>query len=149
MKKFQFHMEKLLSYKGQFLDSEKMNLAVLNNLLKDAEERLESLKREMRNNKVEFEGKMKEQITPVACRVYASYESHIKEQIHICEREISEISEQIEKQVARVKDLKIETKSLETIKESRFIEYQKEDLKKSELFVDEFVSTARVMSKGF
>ena len=53
------------------------------------------------------------------------------------------------KQVERVKDLKIETKSLETIKESRFEEYKKEDLKKTELFMDEFVSTARVMDKVF
>ncbi|NLT48904.1 MAG: FliJ family protein [Clostridiales bacterium] len=149
MKKFQFHMEKLLSYKGQLLDSEKMNLAVLNNLLRDAQERLESLEREQSRSKAEFESRMKEQITPVDCQVYASYESYIKEQIHICKMEIYEISEQIEKQVERVKNLKVETKSLETIKESRFVEYQKEGLKKSELLLDEFVSTARVMSEVF
>ena len=37
MKKFQFHLEKLLSYKGQLLDSEMMNLAVLNGMLANLE----------------------------------------------------------------------------------------------------------------
>jgi flagellar FliJ protein len=149
MKKFQFHMEKLLSYKGQLLDSELMNLAVLNSLLANAQERLEGLLREQSRCKAEFQSKISEQITPADWRMYASYERHMKDQISQCEMEIAEISEQIEKQVERVKNLKIETKSLETIKESRFMEYKKEDLKRTELFIDEFVSIARVMSKVF
>ena len=73
----------------------------------------------------------------------------MNEQIKQCEEEIERLIDQIEKQIERVKDLKIETKTLETIKESRYMEYVKEDLKRSEQFMDEFVSTKRVMSEVF
>ncbi len=149
MKKFEFHMEKLLSYKGQILDSELMNLAVLNSMLYSAQERLQALKDECARYVAELQGKIREQTTTADCRVYVSYEQHMKEQIKLCEKEIEDLTEQIENQIERVKDLKIETKSLETIKESRFVEYKKEDLKRTELLVDEFVSTARIMRNVF
>ncbi|GAB1477108.1 hypothetical protein MASR2M70_19440 [Bacillota bacterium] len=147
MKKFQFHMEKLLSYKEQILDSEMMNLAVLNSLLKNAVETLKSMEEERERYKEEFEVKMREQITSADCGMYASYDKHIKGQIKICETEILNIENQIEEQIERVKNLKMETKSLETIKESRFMEYKKEELKQEEQFIDEFVSGSRLMEK--
>jgi len=104
MKKFQFPMEKILSYKGQILDSEMMNLAVLRDLLGNVQKRLEGLEQERLKTKQEFETKV---------------------------------------------SIEIETKSLETIKESKFEEYKKEDLKRTEQFVDEFISGSRVMSKVF
>lgn len=149
MKKFQFHLEKLLSYKGQLLDSEMMNLAVLNGMLANLEERLEGLLADQDRHREEFQYKISQKTTPADWRMYTSYEKHMKDQIKQCKQEIEEVKAQIVKQVERVKDLKIETKSLETIKESRFEEYKKEDLKKTELFMDEFVSTARVMDKVF
>lgn len=145
MKKFQFQMEKLLSYKEQILDSEMMNLAVLNGLLKSAIEKLKGLEEEREKYKEEFGLKMSQQITAATCSMYASYEKHIKEQIRLSEKEIRVIEKQIEEQIERVKNLKMETKSLETIKESRYVEYKKEELKKEEQFIDEFVSGSRVM----
>ena len=149
MKKFKFRMEKLLSYKGQLLDSEMMNLAVLNSLLEDAEERLEGLLMDLEKSREEFQNKVSEHSTPADWRMHAAYERHMNEQIKQCEEEIERLIDQIEKQIERVKDLKIETKTLETIKESRYMEYVKEDLKMSEQFMDEFVSTKRVMSEVF
>jgi hypothetical protein len=43
----------------------------------------------------------------------------------------------------------VETKSLETIKKSRFELYKKEMIKKTERQVEEFVSTASLISKSF
>jgi len=149
MKKFQFAMETILSYKGQILDSEMMNLAVLRDLLGNVQKRLEGLEQERLKTKQEFETKVSIEVTSADWQAYASYEKHIKEQKKICAKEIAELEEQISLQLERIKKLKIETKSLETIKESKFEEYKKEDLKRTEQFVDEFISGSRVMSKVF
>jgi flagellar export protein FliJ len=148
MKKFQFHLEKLLSYKDQMLDSEMMNLAVLNGLLASAQEKLSALENERDRYNDELSGKVKGHVSPATFRLYASYESHIKEEMKLCQREIAEISAQIEKQIEIIKELKKETRSLETLKEAKYTEYKKEDIKRSELFMDEFISRSRIIEKA-
>jgi len=81
MKKFRFSMEKLLSYKGQMLDSEMMTLAVLNNMLTREQLKLYTYKNELNKCKSELETKMKEQTTPAECQSYVYYEKHLKDQI--------------------------------------------------------------------
>ena len=147
MKKFEFQLERLLSYKGQMLDSELMTLAVLNNQLSEAQHRLLALQMEQEQCRTEFEEKMLEQTTPATCRMYIYYTEHLKEQILNMQRTIDGITAQIDKQVETIKKLKLETKSLETLKTSRYDEYKKEDLKAAELQMDEFVSTSKIMRK--
>ena len=147
MKKFRFHMEKLLSYKSRILDSEIMNLAILNNMLDEAIKTRESLENEEVRHKLEFRNKISDKASPVDCRMYAAYAKHIKDQIEMCADEIKEIRYRAEKQAEKVKNLKVETKSLETIKDSRFAEYQKESLKKAEIFIDEFISGREIINQ--
>ena len=148
MKKFEFQLEKLLSYKGQMLDSELMTLAVLNNQLSDAQHTLFALQAEQVQCRAEFEIKMREKTTPAICRMYNFYKEHIKEQILNTEKTIESISAQIDKQIELIKKLKLETKSLETLKTSRYDEYKKEDMKAAELQLDEFVSTTKILRKS-
>lgn len=147
MKKFEFQLERLLSYKGQMLDSELMTLAVLNNQLSEAQHRLLALQREQEQCRTEFEEKMLEQTTPATCRMYIYYTEHLKEQILNMKKTIDGITAQIDRQIEMIKKLKLETKSLETLKTSRYDEYKKEDLKAAELQMDEFVSTSKIMRK--
>ncbi len=147
MKKFEFELEKLLSYKGQMLDSELMTLAVLNNQLSEAQHKMLSLQAELEQCRAEFEIKMKEKTTPATCRMYIYYTEHLKGQILITQRIIDSITVQREKQIELIKKLKLETKSLETLKTSRFDEYKKEDLKAAELQLEEFVTTAKIIRK--
>lgn len=147
MKKFEFQLERLLSYKGQMLDSELMTLAVLNNQLSEAQHRLLALQMEQEQCRAEFEEKMLEQTTPATCRMYIYYTEHLKEQILNMQKTIDGITAQIDKQIETIKKLKLETKSLETLKTSRYDEYKKEDLKAAELQMDEFVSTSKIMRK--
>ncbi|HVI42238.1 MAG TPA: flagellar FliJ family protein [Anaerovoracaceae bacterium] len=148
MKKFEFQLEKLLSYKGQMLDSELMNLAVLNNQLSDAQHKRLALQTEQEQCKTEFENKMLEKTTPATCQMYTFYTEHLKEQIINMEKTIESISAQVDKQIELIKKLRLETKSLERVKTSRFDEYKKEDLKAVELQMEEFVSTAKIMKKS-
>ena len=148
MKKFEFQLEKLLSYKGQMLDSELMTLAVLNNQLSDAQHMLQELREEQEQCRMEFESKMLEITTPATCRMYLSYTEHLKEQILNTEKAIEVLTAQIDRQIEIIKKLKLETKSLETLKTSRYDEYKKEDLKAAEQQLEEFVSTAKIISKS-
>ncbi|MDD4565423.1 MAG: flagellar export protein FliJ [Eubacteriales bacterium] len=145
MKKFEFHLEKLLSYKDQILDSELMTLAVLNSHLSDQQQKLFSLQKEREQCRSEFENKMLEKTMPATCRMYIFYDEHIKEQIMQTEKAIENIYAQIDKQTELIKKLKLETKSLETLKTTRFDEYKKESLKVSERQIEEFVSTTRLL----
>lgn len=147
MKKFEFQLEKLLSYKGQMLDSEMMTLAVLNNQLTEARHKLQMLQDEQTQCNTEFEAKMLEQTTPATCRTYIAYTEHLKEQVKYMIITIDSVTAQRDRQIEVIKKLKLETKSLETLKTSRYDEYKREDLKASERQMEEFVSTARLMRK--
>lgn len=149
MKKFQFHLEKLLSYKGQMLDSEMMTLAVLNKQLRNAQQTLLALRIEREKCKTDFETKVMGKTTPAACQVYIRYTEYLKEQIKQSEKDVKDISVQVDNQIEIIKNLKIETKSLETLKTSRLDDYKKEDIKKAELQLEEFVSTAKIITAGY
>ena len=149
MKKFHFNLEKLLSYKGQMLDSELTTLASLNSQLSEAQQRLDRLETEKETCKIDFEKKIKVKTTPAACQMYLKYQEHLKDQMGICRKEIEFISNRLDRQIETIKKLKLETKSLETIKTSRFDEYRKEGLKDEELRIEEFVSTASIIHKTF
>lgn len=148
MKKFEFHLEKLLSYKGQVLDSEMMTLAVLNNQLSEAQNKLSLLQMEQAQCQADYESKMQEKTTPATCRMYIYYGEHLKEQILLAKRLVENVSHQIDKQIETIKKLKQETKSLETLKSTRFDEYNKEGAKAEELQLEEFVTTAGILRKS-
>lgn len=148
MKKFEFQLEKLLSYKGQMLDSELMTLAVLNNQLSDAQHKLLTLQMEQEQCKMEFENRMMEKTTPATCRMYTFYTEHLKEQILNMMKTIDRITAQLDRQIELIKKLKLETKSLETLKTSRYDEFKKEDLKAAEKQLEEFVSTVKIIGKS-
>lgn len=149
MKKFEFQLDKLLSYKGQMLDSELMTLAVLNSQLAEAQHELHKLQEEQEQCRIEFEKKMMEMTTPATCRMYTFYTEHLKEQIQNTVKIIDTIAAQIDRQIEIIKKLKLEAKSLETMKNSRYDEYKKEGLKAAEKQLEEFVSTAKIIGKPF
>lgn len=149
MKKFQFHLEKLLSYKDQVLDGEMTALAVLNEQLQQTQQTLCSLHEELAESMDHLAQKVVEEAKPVDFQLHAGYKEHLQLQIKYWEIQSAKISLQIEKQIEAIKKLKMETKSLETIKSSRYEDYQKEERKASALQIEEFVSTARVMAQRF
>jgi len=149
MKKFEFKLEKLLSYKSQLLENELMTLGMLNNQLSEAQRRLFALRSEQDQCRAEFERKVKEQaVTPAVCRTYSHYTEHLRNQIKAAQFTVENITAQVNRQIEVVKKLKLETKSLEMLKSSRYDEYQKQDRKAAELQLEEFVSTEKIMRKS-
>jgi flagellar biosynthesis chaperone FliJ len=95
-----------------------------------------------------YERDMTVSITPTACQVYIHYMSFLKEQIQIVEKRIDEITEKIDIQIEVVKNLKLETRSLEIVKENRYDEYKKEMAKENEKEMEEFITTSKIMKDG-
>lgn len=145
MKKFEFHLEKLLSYKDQMLDSEMMTLGVLQTQLAKAQNKLTALELELEQCKRRLEKAMIGNIDPTACQIHKNYIEHLKELIARSQQEVDFLTGQVNDQIEVVKRLKLDTKSLEIIKDSRFEEYKKEDLKHTEKQLEEFITTAKLM----
>jgi len=147
MKKFQFNLQRLLTYKEQLLDGEMMNLAVLQNMLQTAEQNLQQLQKERTDSRNQFNEQMQNGLQPAEIGIYNSYEKRINELIktEICT--VNELENKIVHQIERIKNLKMETRSLETIKEARYEEYRAEQLKKEELFIEEFVAGRKIAER--
>ncbi|WP_414733608.1 hypothetical protein [Acetobacterium carbinolicum] len=148
MKKFQFHLGKLLSYKDQNLENEMMILGGLTRQLSDEMDKQLELEDQLEKSQKNYERDMAASITATACQVYLHYMSFLKEQIKIVEKRIDEITEKIDIQIEVVKNLKLETRSLEIVKENRYDDYKKEIVKETEKAMEEFVTTSKIMKDG-
>lgn len=147
MKKFEFRLEKILSYKEQLLENETAKLTILNEKLQKANKRLNSLEEQLADCRKQLEESMTGNVSPVKCGLYSRYAEHLKDLVEIQKAEVKNITAQVNAQIEIIKELKLDSKSLETLKDAQYEEYQKETLKKSELFVEEFVSASRIMAK--
>ncbi|MDD2294322.1 MAG: flagellar FliJ family protein [Eubacteriales bacterium] len=149
MRDFEFHLEKILAYKDQNLDSELMNLGALYNSLRQAEEKLSDLHAEQDACRTRYDAAIQENATVAACTVCLNYTDYLTLQIKECRKEVNQIRDRVSEQIDLVKSLKVETKSLETIKESRYEAYKHETSKREERQIEEYVVSAAAIAKGF
>ena len=70
MKKFEFKLEKLLSYKTQMTDSELMKLADLRKQQEIREEELKDILRKREECRLEFEGRLTAAVAPSYYRTH-------------------------------------------------------------------------------
>jgi flagellar export protein FliJ len=146
VKAFKFKLDRLLHYKDQLLESELAALAALRGEMKRADDRKASLTDEKRTCGRELRAKqMSGALTPAACQIYFRYDNFLTAEITGVEGLIARIAAKIEKQLEVIKNLRLETKSLEIMKDSKLSAYRKEVQKAEEQQIDEFVNTTRVM----
>lgn len=148
MKKFNFHLDKLLSYKEQNLDNEMMILGEFNKELDQCEKNLVFLQNKLIHKTKEYENALLGSISPLACQVHLRYLDAVKEEIKVAEKELEKIRVKVEKQIEVVKNIKLETRSLEIMKEKRYDEYIQEVNKETEKELEDFVTTAGEMKKN-
>ncbi|MDR2356126.1 MAG: flagellar export protein FliJ [Clostridiales Family XIII bacterium] len=150
MKKFQFKLNKLLDYKSGLLENETLTLATLNAELKTVNGRIDEMTAASRACREELQAaQLRGGVTPATCRMYFRYEDFLKAEIAKGKRLAAQIERRIEKQIDLIKELRLETKSIELLREARLGAYRKEELKESERQVEEFVNTARLMHAHF
>ena len=143
MKKFKFSLDSVLSYKQQVLDALKGEHAAILAQVREQEEVLEAVWQEYRDCDAEYSRRKAEGITITDAMIYQNG-------LRVLERDIQRETDKLEalkkKEEAKrqeVVDAKIDTSSIEKLKEKKLDLYNKEVAKSEEVLIDEFVSSAR------
>ncbi|MEI8217028.1 MAG: flagellar FliJ family protein [Eubacteriales bacterium] len=145
MKKFNFAMENLLSFKNQILDNELQILSELNRQHENTLIKMSKIHENYENCKANLNQKLIQSASPQECQMYMYYIVDLNEQTKAVQREIDKVSMRIVEQIHKVREMKMETKSLETLKEKKFAEYKKAVIKTNELHMDEFIAGTRYL----
>ena len=144
MKKFKFSLDSVLSYKQQVLDALKGEHAVILAQVREQEGVLEACWQEYRDCDAEYSQRKAEGIAITDAMVYQNGLRVLEADIERETQRLEELRQQEEAKRQEVVDAKIDTSSIEKLKEKKLDLYNKEVAKSEEVLIDEFVSSARV-----
>ena len=143
MKKFKFSLDSVLSYKQQVLDALKGEHAAILARVREQEEVLEAVWQEYRDCNEEYRQRKAEGITVMDAMFYQNGLRVLEADIQRETERLEELQKQEEAKRQEVVDAKIDTSSLEKLKEHKLEDYNKAVQKSEEVLIDEFVSSAR------
>ena len=143
MKKFKFSLDSVLSYKQQVLDALKGEHAAILARVREQEEVLEAVWQEYRDCNEEYRQRKAEGITVMDAMFYQNGLRVLEADIQRETERLEELQKQEEAKRQEVVDAKIDTSSLEKLKEHKLEDYNKAVQKSEEVPIDEFVSSAR------
>lgn len=146
MKKFKFALETVLSYKQQVLDALEAEHAAAMAKVHAQEKVLDAVWQEYRDCNVQYREKKAEGITISEAMIFES--SLRSAELHI-QREtdrLEKLQQEAEKKREEMVEAKIDTSSLEKLKDKKLEQYRKDEQKNEELLVDEFISSTRAAS---
>ena len=147
MKKFKFSLDSVLSYKQQVLESLQGEHAAILAQVREQEAVLERAWQDYRDCDGEYRQKKAQGITITDAMVYQNG-------LRVLERDIQRETEKLEalrrkeeKKRQEVVDAKIDTSSIEKLKEHKLEDYRKAEQKDQEQQIEEFVSSTRAMAE--
>ena len=143
MKKFQFSLESVLSYKQQVLDALKGEHAEILAQVHAQEDVLEAVWQEYRACNAEFCQRKAEGMTIADAMFYENGLRVLERNIQRETDKLEELRRKEEKKRQEVVDAKIDTSSIEKLKEHKLEDYNKAVQKDEEKLIDEFVSSAQ------
>ena len=143
MKKFKFSLDSVLSYKQQVLESLQGEHAAIMAEVREQEEVLESAWRQYRDCDAEYSRRKAEGMTITDAMVYQNGLRVLERDIQRETDKLEELRKKEEAKRQEVVDAKIDTSSIEKLKEKKLELYNKEVAKSEEVLIDEFVSSAR------
>ncbi len=143
MKKFKFSLDSVLSYKQQVLESLQGEHAVILAQVREQEGVLERTWQDYRDCDAEYRQRKAEGITITDAMVYQNGLRVLERDIQRESDRLEELKKQEEAKRQEVVDAKIDTSSIEKLKEKKLDLYNKEAAKNEEVLIDEFVSSAR------
>lgn len=146
MKKFKFSLDSVLSYKQQVLDALKGEHAAILAQVREQEGRLEAVWRDYREYNEEYRQRKAEGMTVLDATFYQSGLRALEMEIQRETERLEELRRQEEKKRQEVVDAKIDTSSLEKLKEKKLELYNKAVEKSEETLIDEFISATRSRS---
>ena len=143
MKKFKFSLDSVLSYKQQVLESLQGEHAVILAQVREQEGVLERTWQNYRDCDAEYRQRKTEGITITDAMVYQNGLRVLERDIQRETDKLEELRKKEEAKRQEVVDAKIDTSSIEKLKEKKLDLYNKEVAKSEEVLIDEFVSSAR------
>lgn len=143
MKKFKFSLDSVLSYKEQILDVLKGEHAAILAQVREQEDVLEAVWQEYRECNEEYRQRKAEGITVMDAMFYQNGLRVLEADIQRETDRLEELRRQEEAKRQQVVDAKIDTSSLEKLKDKKLELYNKAVQKSEEALIDEFVSSAR------
>ena len=143
MKKFQFSLDSVLSYKQQVLDSLKSEHADILAQVHAQEEVLEAVWQEYRDSNEEYSQRKAEGMTITDALVYQNGLRVLERNIQRETDKLEELRRKEEKKRQEVVDAKVDTSSIEKLKEHKLEDYNKAVQKDEEKLIDEFISSAQ------
>ena len=143
MKKFKFALDSVLSYKQQVLDALKGEHAAILAQVREQEDVLEAVWRDYRDCNEEYRRRKAEGLTIMDAMFYQNGLRVLEADIQRETDRLAELRKKEEAKRQEVVDAKIDTSSIEKLKEKKLDVYNKEVAKSEEDLIDEFVSSAR------
>ena len=143
MKKFKFSLDSVLSYKEQVLESLQGEHAAILARVREQEAVLEAVWQDYRDCNEEYRQRKAEGITITDAMVYQNGLRVLERNIQRETDKLGELRKKEEAKRQEVVDAKIDTSSIEKLKEKKLDLYNKEVAKSEEVLIDEFVSSAR------
>ncbi|MCI9548692.1 MAG: flagellar export protein FliJ [Oscillospiraceae bacterium] len=143
MKKFKFSLDSVLSYKQQVLESLQGEHAAILAQVREQEAVLEQAWQDYRDCDGEYRQKKEQGITITDAMVYQNGLRVLERDIQRETDRLEELRRKEEKKRQEVVDAKIDTSSIEKLREKKLDLYNKEVAKGEEVLIDEFVSSAR------
>jgi len=146
MKKFQFSLDTVLDYKQQVLTSLQSEHGAILLRVRKQEEVLEQTEHAHRELNEEFTRRRAEGISIKDALMLESGLRVLERDIDREAQKLLALQKQEEKKRDEVIEAKKETSSLEMLRDKKLEQYRKEEAKQDELFIEEIVTTARVMA---
>ena len=146
MKKFKFSLDSVLSYKQQVLESLQGEHAVILAQVREQEGVLERTWQDYRDCDAEYRQRKAEGITITDAMVYQNGLRVLERNIQRETDKLKELRRKEEAKRQEVVDAKIDTSSIEKLKEKKLDAYRKSVQKAEEAAIDEFVMTQRAMA---
>lgn len=143
MKKFKFSLDSVLSYKQQVLDALKGEHAAILAQVREQENVLEAAWQSYRDCDEEYRQRKVEGMTITDAMVYQNGLRVLERDIQRETEKLEALRKKEEKKRQEVVDAKIDTSSIEKLKEHKLKDYRKAEQKAEEVLIDEFVSSAR------
>lgn len=143
MKKFKFALDSVLSYKQQVLDALKGEHAAILAQVREQEDVLEAVWRDYRGCNEEYRRRKAEGLTIMDAMFYQNGLRVLEADIQRETDRLAELRKKEEAKRQEVVDAKIDTSSIEKLKEHKLDDYNKAVQKSEENLIDEFVSSAR------
>ena len=146
MKKLQFSLDTVLDYKQQVLTSLQSEHGAILLRVRQQEEVLEQTEHAHRELNEEFTRRRAEGISIKDALMLESGLRVLERDIDREAQKLLALQKQEEKKRDEVIEAKKETSSLEMLRDKKLEQYRKEEAKQDELFIEEIVTTARVMA---